>query len=146
MLIVKYWSMFHLYAQLKISLLFSLLWLDSLLPLLHPLPNLSRPIICLLSLLSVSLHTFPVALLTVSHPALPFLLPLDWSYHRITFIGIAVCFRSRVDEEGALSRRVDLFSALVLIGGASSWLTGPAQKNQIFSSTFTFVIRFSTTP
>lgn len=69
-----------------------------------------------------------------SHPALPFLPPLCWSYRRITLIDIAVCFRSRVDEEGALGRRVDLFSALVLVGGAYSWMTGPTQKNQILSS------------
>lgn len=94
--------------------------LNSPLPLHHPLPNLFPPIICLLSLLSVLLRIFSFALFTFSCPALPFLPSLLWSYRRITLIDIAVCFRSRVDEEGALCCCVDLFPALILIGVAYS--------------------------
>lgn len=54
--------------------------MDSLLkspPLLHSLPNLFPPIICLLSLLPVLLHIFSFAPFTFFHPALPFLPSLD---------------------------------------------------------------------
>lgn len=140
MLIVWYWSMFHLYAQLKVSLVYLSIFLvlaefstSSSARCLHPLPNLSPPSVY--PAFSVSLHVFSIALFSFSHSA----------YRRIALVDIAVCFRSRVDEEGALGCGVDLFSALILIGVACSWPTGPAWRNQILSSTFTFLIHFSTT-
>lgn len=151
MLIAPYWSMFHLYAQLKVSLVYLSIFLvlaafstSSSASCLHPLPNLSPPS-SVYPAFSVSLHVFSIALFSFSHPALPFLPPLSRSYRRIALVDVVVCFRSRVDEEGVLGCGVDLFSALILIGAACSWLTGPAWRNQILSSTFTFLIPFPTT-
>lgn len=94
------------------------------------------------SAFSVSLHIFPTAPFSLSRPTAPFIPSLSSSYRCIALIDMAVCFRSRVDEEGALGCRVDLFSALILIGVAYCWLTGPIWRNQILSSTCTFVIQF----
>lgn len=144
MLIVRYWSVFHLYAQLKVSLVYLSISLvmaefstSSSARYHHPLPNLFPPLICLLSAYSL---ICPFLFLSSRSSLSPS--SLCRSHRCIALVDIAVCFRPRVDEEGALGCGVDLFSALILIGVAYSWLTGPAWRNQILSSTFTFLDSF----
>lgn len=130
--------MFHLYAQLKIPLVCLSIFLAA------PESSTSSPckpssshrsVYSAFSHLPFALYFIPLFLF--------FLLP---SSHRcVSFIGVAVRLRSRVDEEGALGRHINLLSALVLIGGAHSRLAGPAKKSQTLSSDFTNVIHRPTT-
>lgn len=65
---------------------------------------------------------------------LPSLSPSRFCYRCTGLIDVALCFRSRVDEEGALSSGVDLFSALILIRISLTWLTWPARRNHSLSA------------
>lgn len=81
MLIVKYWSMFHLCAQPKVSLVYLSIFLvmaefstSSSVRSLHSLPNLFSPLIYLLNLLCVSAYSLNCPFLFPSPPSfsLPF--------------------------------------------------------------------------
>lgn len=137
---LRYRSMFHLRAQQKVPLVYLSIFLvmaefstSSSARSPHPRPNLFPRLICLFNLLCVSAYFFSCPFLFL---LLPLSLRLPRSYRRIALVGIAVCFRPRVNEEGALGCGVDLFFALIAIGVSHSWLTWPAWRNQIMSSTW----------
>lgn len=85
------------------------------------------------STIFVSLHIFQLPF-SLSPPRSPPTHPLCRPHLCVALIDIAVCFRSRVNEECALGRGVDHLSAFILVEVSHSWLTWPAEWNHTLSS------------
>lgn len=130
MLIVGYWCMpspctAEDFISLSIhSSLLCFLRLTLLFPSFVYSASSTRP--CIFLILPFSLFFSSRALRVPPHPR------FRWSHRCVCFIDVAVCLRSGVDEQGALGRRVNPLSALVLIGGTRSRVTGPTRKKSDF--------------